>query len=366
MKIAIIGPAHPYKGGIAQHTTELAHHLRASGHKVKILSWRNMYPFFYPGQQFVPDDKPELPVFEHTERVLSWRNPVGWKKYAKELNAFDEVIFIWWVPTIQGPVYSRMLKAIGEKGPHTLILCHNIANHSAGPLDKQLTHRVFERADRVLVHTKALANLADTFTATPIAIASMPAHLPGGEPSEKPIHNELYKHLLFFGLVRQYKGVDILLNALAKTSDITLTIAGELWGKQAEKLAKLVEELHLEDRVTITGSYVDAEDIPALFASADALVLPYRSGTATQNVDLAYAHGIPVIATSVGSMPLQIHDGVDGLLCKPEDVGSLAKTIKHFYDKGVARKLMANIPPSRSEDDWERYVQAITTWPSKH
>src|SRR5438309_5583802 len=88
MRIAIVGPAHPYKGGIPQHTTELAHHLRAAGHEVSLISWRNQYPFFYPGEQFVPDDKPELPVFSGVKRVLSWRNPVGWLRWGRRLRGY--------------------------------------------------------------------------------------------------------------------------------------------------------------------------------------------------------------------------------------------------------------------------------------
>lgn len=365
MKIAIIGPTHPYKGGIAQHTTELAHQLTAAGHEVRIVSWKKMYPFFYPGKQYVPDDEPELPLFSQTDRVLSWRNPVGWRKWAASLRDYDEVIFVWWVPAIQGPVYWQMLRALGEKGPHSVILCHNVSQHSASPVDRQFTHRVFEHADQVLVHTKALADIADNLTATPITIAAMPAHLPGGEPTVKPKHTALRNHLLFFGLVRQYKGVDVLIEALAKVPNVTLTIAGEMWGKQEAKLTALIQELKISDRVTLRSGYVPAKDIAGLFSAADALVLPYRSGTATQNVELAFAHGIPVIATHVGSMPLHITDGVDGLLCKPESITDLAKTIKRFYSGSTALKLTKAVPPSHSELEWQHYIDAITTWPRK-
>lgn len=365
MKIAIIGPTHPYKGGIAQHTTALAHQLSNSGHDVHILSWKKMYPFFYPGEQFVPDDEPELPLFTNTGRKLSWHNPVGWRREAAKLRDYDEVIFVWWVPAIQGTVYWQMLKALGEKGPHTVILCHNVAQHSASPIDKQLTQRVFELADQILVHTKALAEIADQLTATPLTIAAMPAHLPGGEPINKPSHTKLRNHLLFFGLVRQYKGVDILVQALAKLPDVSLTIAGEMWGKQEAKLTQLIAGLHLQDRVTMRSGYVPAKDIAGLFSAADALVLPYRSGTATQNVELAFAHGIPVIATTVGSMPLHIHDGVDGILCKPDDVNSLAKALQHFYSKNTALTLTKAVPPSRSDLEWSHYIEAITSWPKK-
>src|SRR5665213_3408361 len=121
MKIAIVGPTHPYKGGIAQHTTQLAHHLQAAGHDVEIISWRAQYPFFYPGVQFVPQAKPELPVFPHTKRVLSWKNPAGWLRWGRRLRAYDKVIFVWFVPTIQGPIYRSILQALGKRGAETII-----------------------------------------------------------------------------------------------------------------------------------------------------------------------------------------------------------------------------------------------------
>src|SRR6185312_1575072 len=120
MKIALVGPTHPYKGGIVLHTTELAHRLTKAGHTVEILSWRTQYPFFYPGTQFVPGNKPESPPFPHVKRILSWRNPLGWWRQGRHLRSFDEVIFVWWVPTIQGPVYLSLLRALGKRGPRTM------------------------------------------------------------------------------------------------------------------------------------------------------------------------------------------------------------------------------------------------------
>lgn len=359
MKIAIVGPTHPYKGGIAQHTTQLAHHLEAVGHDVEIVSWKIQYPFFYPGQQFVPEGVPEIPVFGQTRRVLSWKNPIGWITQARKLRRFDKVIFVWWVPSIQGPVYLTMLKALGKNRPETIMLCHNIVSHSASPIDRLLTKQVFKNTDKLIVHTEKLAEQASKLTGTPISVASMPAHLPG-QPKVQPTNGQLKHHLLFFGLVRHYKGVDILINALAKLPDIKLTVAGEMWGKQEVNLRQLITSLELDQRVKLLSGYVPAEAIAPLFADSDALVMPYRSGTASQNVDLAFAYGRPVIATTVGSAPDQIDDKLNGLLCAPDNVEALAETIKYFYQDDVAQRLLANIKPINPEADWLKYIQAIT------
>ena len=360
MKIAIVGPTHPYKGGIPQHTTELAHRFAQAGDEVEIISWRNQYPFFYPGVQFVPEGKLELKPFTNTRRVLSWRNPIGWWQWAKRLKHYDEVIFVWWVPTIQGPVYLNMLQALGKKGPSTVLICHNVLQHAAGPVDERLARAVLNRVDTVVVHSDAQAELAQRLTTTPVVTLTMAAHLPGSPTTTKP-HDKLYGNLLFFGLVRRYKGVDVLLQALAIVPDVSLTIAGEMWGKNKQELEQLIQKLNLEQRVKLRPGYVPADAIAGLFAKADALVLPYRSGTATQNTDLAFAHSIPVIATRVGSIPDRLHDGVDSLLCDADDPISLGAAIRRFYEPGVAHKLSQHIPATNADRDWNTYVHALSS-----
>jgi glycosyltransferase involved in cell wall biosynthesis len=326
---------------------------------VEVISWRNQYPFFYPGVQFVPADKPELEPFANTRRVLSWKNPIGWWQCARRLKHYDEVIFVWWVPSIQGPVYLNMLRTLGKNGPTTVLICHNVLQHAVGPVDERLARSVLNRVDTVVVHSEAQASLAQSLSHTPVVTLKMAAHLPGNPSRSKP-HSKLYRHLLFFGLVRHYKGVDRLLEAMADVSDITLTVAGEMWGKNKDELMELAHKLKLEKRVTLRPGYVPAEAIAHLFADADALVLPYRSGTATQNADLAFAHGVPVIATRVGSIPDRLHDGVDCLLCEPDDATALAAAIHRFYEPGVARELSRHLPATTADHDWQMYIQALT------
>jgi glycosyltransferase involved in cell wall biosynthesis len=357
MKIAIIGPAHPYKGGIAQHTTELAHRLSAAGHQVELISWRTQYPFFYPGQQFVPDGKPELPLHPDTRRVLSWKNPIGWGRWGRHLRQFDQIILIWWVPTIQGPVYLSMLQALGKNRPPVTIICHNVLPHESRPGDRRLARAVLGRCQNVIVHSEAQAALAAELTKSQVITVNLPLILPktSGQPLNKATPDG---QLLFFGIIRPYKGVDILLKALAEVPDVKLTIAGEFWG-DVKLYTDLIQKLGLEKRVTIQSGYVPADDLPQLISAADAVVLPYKEGTGSWNVSLVHAYGTPVIATTAGSLANQIHDGVDGLLCKPGDVESLAGAIQHFYEPGVAQKLKLGIQKPTTEADWQTYVQAL-------
>ncbi|HEY5668202.1 MAG TPA: glycosyltransferase family 4 protein [Candidatus Saccharimonadales bacterium] len=355
-RIALIGPAHPYKGGIVHHTTELAHRLEHEGHDVSLLSWSAQYPsFLYPGEQRAPNDKPDVAPFANTSYPLSWKNPAGWLKVGRQLRSCDVVIIVF-ASSVQAPAYLAMLRARGKCPGRVVALCHNVLPHERRFFDKPLIRAVLSRVDQVLVHTPEQAQLAKTLTKAHITTAQIPPHLPAKPQGRHS--TQLTRQLLFFGLVRPYKGVDVLLRALAAVPDVHATIGGEIWGGR-EQYDKLVSELGLQDRVTLTNGYVPSQDLPNLLAKADVLVLPYRSGTATQNITLAHAHGLPVIATKIGSMASQVREGIDGLLCAPDDVNSLAKAIKRFYEPGVAARLQKGIPPFSEDEQWGTYIASL-------
>lgn len=359
MKIAILGPTHPYKGGIAQQTTQLANELKDLRNDVSLISWKHQFPFFYPGDQFVQQNDPEVPIFTDAKRTLSWRNPVGWWGLGRKLKDFDQIILIWWVPTIQGPVYSVLLKALSKTKTTAkiTIICHNVLPHEGRPGDEKLTKRVFNSVDKIVVHTKAQAEIAKSITDTPITISDLPLAVPppmisgthGGTASRK---------LLFFGFVRPYKGLDILLEALAKTNAVNLLVAGEFWGG-TEKYERQIVELKLGDRVTLINRYLSTQELSKAIADTDALVLPYKSGTASQHVAIANYYGTPVIATTAGSFDTQVKPGRNGLLCKPSDVESLASAIKHIYEPGVLESLNRHIAESSVDTGWDKYVTDV-------
>jgi glycosyltransferase involved in cell wall biosynthesis len=356
MRIALIGPTHPYKGGVVHHTTELAHRLEKAGHDIDLISWSAQYPtILYPGVQRAADDKPETPPFKNTTYPLSWKNPLGWAAVGRKLRKYDLVIFVF-VTSIQAPAYLTMMQAMGSKRrAKVMALCHNVLPHERKFFDIPLTKAVLGKVDQVLVHTPAQAKLAKELTKAEITVTDMPPHLPARPKGKTKASNTLTQNLLFFGMVRKYKGVDNLLKAVARTPDIHVTIAGEVWGG-IEPYHILMDELGIRERVTFHSGYIPSAQIPELFAAADALVLPYRSGTGTQNIWLSFAHSKPVIATKVGSMSQQVRNDIDGLLCKPNDVTDLAKAIKHFYEPGVAAKLTKNVPELSENDAWESYI----------
>jgi glycosyltransferase involved in cell wall biosynthesis len=376
VRIALIGPAHPDKGGGARHTTELAHRLAAAGHDVVIASWRAQYPRrLYPGQQTV--EVAEGAPYPRTRRWLAWYRPDGWLLAGRRLRRADLVVLVLLTP-LQVPPYLALLAALGKK-PRTVVICHNVLPHERRPGDVALTRALLRRADAVITHSAAQAAQAKALApgATVRAVAMSP-HLPaaprqnhdteratGPAPGQyspggtTPPAPPAKCRLLFFGIVRPYKGVDVLLRALARApGHVTLTVAGEFWSDITE-MEYLIAELGLADRVTLRPGYLPADQIPALFAAADALVMPYREATASQNALLAFAHGVPVITTTAGALAEAVRDGVDGLTCGPDDEDDLLRALVQISDPRVAGRLREGVRPVDPEPGWAAYLPVL-------
>jgi glycosyltransferase involved in cell wall biosynthesis len=366
VRVAIVGPTHPYKGGVAQYTTSLAHRLAQAGHEVRLESWSHQYPkLLYPGQLTV--DEPELPVFEHTARGLSWRRPDSWYRVGRRLRSADLVVLVVVTP-VQMPAYRGILAGLGKRGERTTRVvaeCHNVLPHERRAVDVRLMRSVLSRVDGVLVHSAQQVELARTVTDRPVVLQHMAPLLvaaAGGSAARADADpaDEMHRRLLFFGLVRPYKGLDVLLRALAAgPPDVRLVVAGEFWGGP-ESTERLIAELGLADRVELRPGYVASEDVPELFSAVDALVLPYRSATASFNAYLAFEHGVPVIATRVGTVDDDVRDGIDGVLCAPDDVASLTEALRTFYADGMPQKLRAGVPPVNPAPKWNAYIAALT------
>jgi glycosyltransferase involved in cell wall biosynthesis len=362
VKIAIVGPAHPYKGGGARHTTELAHRLNAAGHDVIIESWRAQYPArLYPGQQTV--DVPEGEPYPRTRRRLAWYRPDGWLAEGRRLRPADLVVFAYLTP-LQVPPYLAIMARLGQK-TRTAVICHNVLPHERRPGDVPLTRALLGRAGTVLTHSAAQAAQARQLApAATVRTVAMPPHLPGSAPKDQATERAglsapATARLLFFGIVRPYKGLDVLLRALAQApAHVTLTVAGEFWGDITE-MDNLIADLGIRDRVTLRPGYVPADEIPALFGAADALVMPYREATASQNALLAFSHGVPVITTTTGALAEAVRDGVDGLTCAPGDTEDLLRVLKEISDPEVVRRLRAGIPAVDPDRGWAGYLRVL-------
>ncbi|GAA3760129.1 glycosyltransferase involved in cell wall biosynthesis [Spinactinospora alkalitolerans] len=358
MRIALVGPAHPYKGGGARHTTELAHRLAAAGHDTVIESWRAQYPaLLYPGEQRI--DAPEGEPYPRTRHELAWYRPDGWWRTGRRLGRWADLVVLTLFTPLQVPPYLGLLGGAGRRAA-AVALCHNVLPHERGALDAALVRALLGRVGAVLTHSPEQAELARSLTGSAVRTAELPPHLPAIRARPAPDRESVHRRLLFFGIVRPYKGVDVLLRALASgPPGVSLTVAGEFWGG-SDELRGLAADLGITDRVELREGYVPAGELDGLFAAADALVLPYRNATASQNVWLAHEHGRPVIATRAGTLPDHVREGVDGLLCEPGDADDLARTLRAFYAPGEALRLRAGVRPVDPEPYWTRYLEALT------
>ena len=359
MRISVVGPAHPYKGGIAQYTTELAHRLTAAGHEVVIESWSHQYPAaLYPGRLTITE--PELPLFSPTLRRLSWRRPDSWYRTGRRLRTADLVVLVV-VNAVQVPAYLGILAGLGRRRATRVVAqCHNVLPHEKSAVDVALVRAVLSRVDGVVVHSASQGEQARAVTPKPVTVEHM-APLVVASAAGRLATGPVRRRLLFFGMVRPYKGLDVLLRALAAgPPDVALRVAGEFWGGTAAT-EQLIAELGLGDRVELRPGYVDSADVPALFADVDALALPYRSATASLNAFLAFEQGVPVIATRVGTVDQDVADGVDGILCEPDDVGSLRAAIDRFYTDGEPECLRAGVGAVDPAPEWLRYCTALVS-----
>ena len=371
MRIALIGPAHPYKGGGARYTTELAHRLAAAGHDVLIESWRAQYPArLYPGQQTV--EVAEGEPYARTHRRLAWYRPDGWFAVGRRLKSAELVVFALITP-LQVPPYLAVLAGLGRRAgrPRTTVIAHNVLPHERRPGDVALTKILLSHVDAVITHSAGQAAQArELAPGATVRIVTMPPHLPvtarqdhGTERSPEPAPARC--RLLFFGIVRPYKGLDVLLRALAGApAHVTLTVAGEFWGGTGQT-GRLIAELGLRDRVTLRPGYVPATAIPALFAAADALVMPYREATASQNALLAFAHGVPVITTTAGALAEAVRDGVDGLTCAPDDAEDLLRALIQISDPQTAQRLRAGVRAWDPAPCWAAYLEPLLAGESR-
>lgn len=361
LRVALVGPTHPFKGGVAAHTTTLAHELAEAGHDVTLVSWSHLYPaFLYPGEQAVPGGAPDVEPFPRTLRVLSWARPDTWLRAGRRLREFDVVVVVHVVPAVV-PAHLALLRAAGAgggRGPRVVVVAHNVLPHEPGPGDRPLVGALLRRADAVLVHSDEQAGLAAELGAQRVREVDLPPHLPGGPPEPRPAHDGPVR-LLSLGIVRDYKGVDLLLEALREVDDVTLTVAGELWGDAGRRVRELAADPRLRGRVEVHGGYVPADRIAGLMARHDVVVLPYLAATASQNVLLAQRHGRPVLATSVGTFPGQVRDGVDGLLVPPSDPEALVAALRRLAEPGAADRLAQQVREPDLSGPWAHYVGAL-------
>ncbi|HET7800752.1 MAG TPA: glycosyltransferase family 4 protein [Humibacillus xanthopallidus] len=376
LRIAVVGPTHPHTGGIAAHTTMLAHHLHDAGHDVVLVSWAHLHPSrLHRDDVTVPRggvEVPEVPPFPRTVRALSWARPDTWVRVGRRLRDLDAVVVVHAIPPAV-PAHLALLRAAGAlpaaqsaqsdamvatPRPQSIVVCHTVLPLEPRPGDARLMGVLLSRVDSVLVHSADQARLAHDLGARRVSVADLPPHVPGGHPiSRGPRPGPT--RLLALGLVREHKGIDVLLRAMRTVPEVTLTIAGEMSGSVRRVVATLSSDPSLAGRVEIREGYVPADALAALLADHDVLALPYRSATASQNVVLGHTHGLPVLASDVVPFSQQVVDGVNGLLVPPDDERALAGALRRLGDPELRRRLADGVQTPDLSGPWAHYLGTI-------
>ncbi len=359
-RVSVIGPTHPTKGGIAQHTDALVYELSKSGHHCTVETWAAQYPErLFPGKQTVPSGEPPERLHQEHHRRLRWFDPTSWIRAGMRCRRSSIVVAAMVVPVQAIALAVIILVAkLGRPGPRVVLIAHNVLPHERLPLDRLLVRGLLRLVDHTITHTAEQQELAERLGSRSVSWTPLPPHLvPTGRRDR--VGEPSLRRLLFFGIVRPYKGLDDLLRAVAEVPDIELSVHGEVWIDQTE-LHDLISDLGLASRVTVDPEYVPDAQVPGVFSEVDALVLPYRSGTASQLVLVAHHLGVPVIATAVGSFPDQIEHDVDGLLCAPSAPADLAASIRLLYEEDRLDRLRAGAIRARPSDHlWAPYVAEV-------
>jgi glycosyltransferase involved in cell wall biosynthesis len=369
MKLALIGPTYPYRGGIAHYTTLLCKALRQR-HQVLFCSFERQYPaWLFPGR--TDRDPSEAPLKVDCEYLIDPLNPLSWWRTFRRIRreAPRMAIFQWWVP-YWAPALASIALLIRKFTPaKVLFVCHNVMPHEGRLGDRCLTRLALRCADFCIVHSDEDRRRLRTLLPMPVVRkAALPTYEVFAETAPSPREaratlglGEVENVLLFFGFVRPYKGLDCLLQAMPgvlRRVPAHLLIAGEFWSDGASHLAEM-ERLGLTDRVTIVDRYIPNEEVGLYFSAADVVVLPYVEATQSAVVQIAYGFHKPVITTSAGGLPESVEAGKTGLIVEPGDSEALSDAIVEFFDRGLAITFRENIRAIGDRFTWEKLVDLI-------
>lgn len=368
-KVIIIGPAHPLRGGLATFNQRLAKEFNERGDDCSIFSFSLQYPsFLFPGKtQFTDEPAPAgIKIYP----VINSINPFNWIKIGNRLKKErpDLIIVRFWLP-FMGPALGTILRRV-KKNKHTKIVCiaDNVIPHEKRPGDKPFTSYFLKSCDAfVTMSEKVMSDLRLFEKDKPAQLVSHPLYDNfGAILSKQEARNHLglpatEKVILFFGFIRKYKGLDILLEAMAttqlKSAGIKLLVAGEFY-EDEKPYQEQIEKLQLSDSLILKTDFIQDSEVKYYLCAADAVIQPYRNATQSGVTPLAYHFEKPMVVTNVGGLPSLVPHEKVGLVVEPNPE-AIAEGILRFYQLGEDYF----IPHLRSEKEkysWASLVQAIT------
>lgn len=371
MRIVIVGPVWPYRGGIAAFNERLAHQLIAEGHDVRLYTFTLQYPsFLFPGKTQYSSEPapPDLSI----ERQLSSVNPISWIRlgYRLRRQAPDLLLLAYWMPFMAPCLGTVGRIARGNKRTRVVALCHNLIPHETRPGDHLLTRYFVSSVDAVAALSQSVCDdvhrfspemptvssphpLYDNF-GTPVSRQEACSHL-GLDPSAR--------YLLFFGLIRDYKGLDLLLDAYASLirnhPDVRLVVAGEFYSGEQRYHAQAAQ-LGIDDKVLWHTSFVPDSEVRYYFGAADLVVQPYKSATQSGVTQIAYHFQRPMLVTRVGGLPEIVPDGRVGYVVEP-DSRKIADALERFVSEKP--DFSEGLAAERARYSWPVFTTRLLSFP---
>ena len=367
MKITLVGPVYPFRGGIAHYTTLLGQEVQAK-HNLQMISFKRQYPaWLYPGQS--DRDPSSHPLKVQAETILDPLNPLTWRATSQAIKAFNPecVVIMWWT-TFWAPAFAYLARQMASQNIPVIYLVHNVLPHEARPWDRWLARLALQPGVGFIVQTNRenerlktlLPKVASSVCPHPVYDMFASQHIPQAKARARLSLPTGATVILFFGIVRPYKGLRDLLEAFGKLQvqddHLHLLIAGEIWGDPSVYQDR-IESLGLVQKVTVDNRYIPNEEVPLFFSAADLFVAPYNAGTASGATKLALGFGLPAVVTrNIVDKTLQNHTDRDVFIAEPGNPDDLAHVVRHALEEIKAGRIQA-VQDNRT--GWDQLVAAI-------
>jgi D-inositol-3-phosphate glycosyltransferase len=368
-KVVIIGPAYPLRGGLATYNERLARAFQEQGDEVEIVTFSLQYPdFLFPGQTQYSSEAP--PAGISIKVLINSVNPLNWVKVGVYLQKkrTDIVIFRFWLP-FMGPCFGTIARLISRNSTtRILAITDNVVPHERRVGDLPFTKYFLAACHGFVTMSKAvmedLARLAPdkprTYQAHPL-YDNFGDLLPKEEARRRLQLPEEGRYILFFGFIRAYKGLDLLLKALPNARlrqlNVKLIIAGEFY-ENAAPYEALIREQGLEEHIVRATDFIPNSRVADYFCAADLVVQPYKHATQSGVSQVAYHFNKPMVVTDVGGLAESVPHGRVGYVVKP-DPESIASSIADFYEENREREFGQNAAEEKKKFSWENMVAAI-------
>ncbi len=370
MKIVILGTAYPYRGGLAAFNERLAREFQSQGHEVEIYTFTHQYPnFLFPGKtQYSTEPAPE--ALKIVRKVHSY-NPFNWVKVGRELSEKrpDALIFAYWM-SFMAPCMGSIARKV-RCNHHTKIiaLVHNMIPHEPNVLDKILPSYFVKSMDGFMALSESVVKDIEKFDkrGCPKQFSPHPIYDHYGErlPRETALSrlnlSPVSRYVLFFGFIRAYKGLDLLLDAFAderlKQLNVKLIVAGEFYG-DSEPYLKIIKDLRIEDRIVLCTDFIPDSEVNRYFSAADIVAQPYKTATQSGVTQIAFHFEKPMLVTNVGGLPEIVPDGKIGYVVEP-DSQQIADALCRFFSENKQEEFERNVVEEKKKYAWSRFTEAI-------